>query len=147
MSAELIQNAIAEEKNDLRSFISELRHQENRYLLRNDILNVYKDYCAKYQKSEEYYNSSNLGKLIYYTQEIIREDGSIYLILRSKIASQEVYRITEELNVEPLNVQELLDVRDRFVNHYHPNEGDILELDFQPFYDYTPTIRDPKKHW
>ncbi len=144
MSAELIQNAIAEEKNDLRSFISELRHQENRYLLRNDILNTYKDYCAKYQKGEEYYNSSNLGKLIYYTQEIIREDGSIYLILRSKIASQEVYRITEELNVEPLNVQELLDVRDRFVNHYHPNEGDILELDFQPFYDYTPTIRDPK---
>ncbi|MBA2747394.1 MAG: sucrose synthase, partial [Tatlockia sp.] len=63
---------------------------------------------------------------------------------RSKIASQEVYRITEELNVEPLNVQELLDVRDRFVNHYHPNEGDILEVDFQPFYDYTPTIRDPK---
>lgn len=144
MSAELIQNAIAEEKNDLRSFISELRHQENRYLLRNDILNVYKEYCAKYQKGEEYYNSSNLGKLIYYTQEIIREDGSIYLISRSKIASQEVYRITEELNVEPLNVQELLDVRDRFVNRYHPNEGDMLELDFQPFYDYTPTIRDPK---
>lgn len=144
MSAELIKNAIAEEKNDLRSFISELRHQENRYLLRNDILNTYKDYCTKYQKGEEYYNSSNLGKLIYYTQEIIREDGSICLILRSKIASQEVYRITEELNVEPLNVQELLDVRDRFVNRYHPNEGNILELDFQPFYDYTPTIRDPK---
>ena len=55
MSAELIQNAIAEEKNDLRSFISELRHQENRYLLRNDILNAYKDYCAKYQKGEEDY--------------------------------------------------------------------------------------------
>lgn len=144
MSAELIQNAIAEEKNDLRSFISELRHQETRYLLRNDILNYYSEYCTKYQKPEEYYNSSNLGKLIYYTQEIIRENGSICLILRSKIATQEGYRITEELNIEPLSVQELLDVRDRFVNHYHPNEGDMLELDFQPFYDYTPTIRDPK---
>lgn len=144
MSAELIQNAIAEEKNDLRSFLSELRHQEQRYLLRNDILNAYSEYCTKYQKPQEYYNSSNLGKLIYYTQEIIREDGNICLILRSKIASQQVYRITEELNVQELSIQELLDVRDRFVNHYHPNEGDILELDFQPFYDYTPTIRDPK---
>ena len=144
MSAELIHNAIAEEKNDLRSFFSELRHQEKRYLLRNDILNAYSEYCTKYQKPEEFYNSSNLGKLIYYTQEIIRENGSICLILRSKIASQEVYRLTEELNVEPLTVQELLDLRDRFVNHYHPNEGDILELDFQPFYDYTPTIRDSK---
>jgi sucrose synthase len=144
MSAELIQNAIAEEKNDLRSFISELRHQEKRYLLRNDILNAYSGYCTKYQKPEEFYNSSNLGKLIYYTQEIIRENGSICLIIRSKIASQEAYRLTEELNLEPLNVQELLDIRDRFVDRYHPNEGDMLELDFQPFYDYTPTIRDPK---
>ncbi len=145
MSVELIQTIIAsEEKNDLRSFISELRHQEKLYLLRNEILNAYKEYCTKYQKPEEFYNSSNLGKLIYYTQEIIRENGSICLILRSKIASQEVYRLTEELNIEPLNVQELLDVRDRFVDRYHPNEGDILELDFQPFYDYTPTIRDPK---
>lgn len=145
MSAELIQTLIAsEEKNDLRSFISELRHQEKLYLLRNEILNAYKEYCTKHKKPEEFYNSSNLGKLIYYTQEIIRENGSICLILRSKIASQEAYRLTEELNIEPLNVQELLDIRDRFVDRYHPNEGDILELDFQPFYDYTPTIRDPK---
>ncbi len=145
MSAELIQITIAsEEKNDLRSFISELRRQEKRYLLRNDILSAYGEYCTKYQKPEEYYNSSNLGKLIYYTQEIICEDANICLILRSKIASQEAYRITEELNIESLSVEQLLDVRDRFVNHYHPNEGDILELDFQPFYDYTPTIRDPK---
>jgi sucrose synthase len=35
-------------------------------------------------------------------------------------------------------------VRDRMGNAPHPNEGDLLELDFQPFYDYTPTIRDPK---
>lgn len=145
MSPELIQNVIdSDEKSDLRSFISELRHQEQRYLLRNDILNAYSEYCSKYQKPPEFYQSSNLGKLIYYTQEIIREDSNICLIIRSKIASQEVYRLTEELVIEQLSVEELLDVRDRFVNHYHPNEGDILELDFQPFYDYTPTIRDPK---
>ncbi len=145
MSPELIQNVIdSEEKSDLRSFISELRHQEKKYLLRNDILNAYSEYCSKYQKPPEFYQSSNLGKLIYYTQEIIRENGNVCLILRSKIASQEVYRLTEELNVEALSVEELLDVRDRFVDRYHPNEGDILELDFQPFYDYTPTIRDPK---
>nr|AHL24712.1 sucrose synthase [Gloeocapsopsis dulcis AAB1 = 1H9] len=53
-------------------------------------------------------------------------------------------RLTDDLNAEELTVQELLDVRDRFVNRYHPNEGDILELDFQPFYDYSPAIRDPK---
>lgn len=143
--SELIQAVLnSEEKSDLRSFVSELRHQEKRYLLRNDILGAYADYCTKNQKAEGFYQSSNLGKLIYYTQEIIQEDGNVCLIIRPKIASQEVYRLTEDLNVELLTTEELLNVRDRFVNRSHPNEGEMLEIDFEPFYDYTPTIRDPK---
>lgn len=143
--SDLIQAVLnSDERSDLRSFVSELRHQEKRYLLRNDILGAYVDYCSKQQKPEGFYHSSNLGKLIYYTQEIIQEDGNLCLIIRPKIASQEVYRLTEDLNVESLTAQELLDLRDRFVNRSHPNEGDLLELDFAPFYDYTPTIRDPK---
>ena len=143
--SELIQAVLdSDEKSDLRSFISELRHQEKRYLLRNDILNAFANYCTNDQKPEEFYKSSSLGKLIYYTQEIILEDGNLCLIIRPKIAGQEVYRLTEDLKVETMTVEELLDLRDRFVNRYHPNEGGILELDFQPFYDYTPTIRDPK---
>lgn len=143
--SELLQAVLdSEERSDLRQFISELRHQEKSYLLRNDILTAYTDYCNKYQKPQEFYNSSNLGKLIYYTQEIIQEDGNLYLIIRPKIASQEVYRLTEDLSVDLLTVQDLLDLRDRLVNRFHPNEGDILELDFGPFYDYTPTIRDAK---
>lgn len=143
--SELIQAVLdSEEKSDLRSFFSDLRHQEKRYLLRNEILTAYADYCTKYQKPEEFYQSSQLGKLIYYAQEIILEDANLCLIIRPKIASQEVYRLTEDLSVEPMSVQELLDLRDRLVNRFHPNEGDLLELDFQPFYDYAPTIRDPK---
>jgi len=143
--SELIQAVInSEEKSELRSFISDLRHQEKRYLLRNDILSAYTGFCSKYQKSEKFIHSSNLGKLIYYTQEIILDGANLCLIIRPKIASQEVYRITEDLSVESLSSEELLDARDHFVNRYHPNEGDLLQLDFQPFYDYTPTIRDAK---
>lgn len=143
--SELLQAVLdSEERSDLRSFVSELRHQEKQYLLRNDILSAYTEYCSKYEKPEEFYNSSNLGKLIYYMQEIIQEDGNLYLIIRQKIASQESYRLTEDMAVESLTVQELLDLRDRLVNRFHPNEGEILELDFGPFYDYTPTLRDPK---
>ncbi|MGB3208208.1 MAG: sucrose synthase [Crinalium sp.] len=143
--SELIQAVIdSSEKNDLRTFASDLRHQEKRYLLRNDIVTAFAEYCNNHQKPENFFKSSNLGKLIDYTQEIIREDSNLCLIIRPKIASEEIYRLTEDLTVETMTIQELLDVRDRFVNHFHPNEGDILELDFQPFYDYTPTIRDPK---
>jgi sucrose synthase len=143
--SELIQAVLnSEEKLDLRSFLSDLRHQDKKYLLRNDIQNVYRDYCSHYQKPEQFYTSSHLGKLLYYTQEIIQDESSFCLIIRPKIASQEVYRLTADLSVEPMTVQELLDLRDRFVNRFHPNEGDLLELDFGPFYDYSPMIRDPK---
>lgn len=143
--SELIQAILdSEEKSDLRSFVSELRQQEKNYLLRNDILNVFSEYCSKSQKPETFYASSHLGKLIYYTQEIIQEDSNLCFIIRPQIAGQEVYRLTADLNFESMTVQELLDLRDRLVNKFHPHEGYLLELDFGPFYDYTPVIRDPK---
>lgn len=141
----LIQDVLeSDERSDLRQFASQLRTSDKRYLLRNDILAAFSEYCASHKKPEHFFQHSQLGQLVYYTQEIILDNESLYLLIRPKIASQEVYRVLEDLTVESVTVQELLDLRDRFVNHYHPTEGDVLELDFQPFYDYSPTIRDPK---
>lgn len=143
--SELIQAILdSEERSDLRNFVSQLRHKEQKYLLRNDILHEYREYCSKSEKPDTFYAYSRLGKLIYYTQEIIQEDSNTCFIIRSKIAGQEIYLLTADLDVESMTVQELLDLRDRFVNKFHPQEGDLLELDFGPFYDYSPVIRDPK---
>ncbi|MGB5961175.1 MAG: sucrose synthase [Coleofasciculaceae cyanobacterium] len=141
----LIQDVLeSDERTDLRQFASQLRNSESRYLLRNDILTAFSEYCTSRNKPDNFYSSSHLGQLVYYTQEIILENESIYLIIRPKIASQEVFRVLEDLTAESVTVEELLDLRDRIVNRYNPTEGDLLELDFQSFYDYTPTIRDPK---
>ncbi|MEG4033512.1 sucrose synthase [Microcoleus sp. S36b_A4] len=143
--SELFQAVIAsDEKTDFRQFVSDLRALGNKYLLRNDIVNAFATYCTKYEKPEQFHQSSLLSKLIYYVQEIILEDGSLCILLRPKIATMEIVRVADDLTVEQMTVQELLDVRDRFVNYFHPQEGEILELDFGPFYDYSPTIRDPK---
>ncbi|MEG3876116.1 sucrose synthase [Microcoleus sp. herbarium7] len=143
--SELFQAVIASnEKTDLRQFASDLRVLGNKYLLRNDIVSAFAAYCTKYEKPEQFHQSSLLSKLIYYVQEIILEEDSLCVLLRPKIATMEIVRVGDDLTIEPMTVQELLDVRDRFVNHFHPQEGDILELDFGPFYDYSPTIRDPK---
>ncbi|MCC3586034.1 MAG: sucrose synthase [Microcoleus sp. PH2017_29_MFU_D_A] len=143
--SELFEAVIAsDEKTDLRQFASDLRALGNKYLLRNDIVSAFAAYCTKYEKSQQFHQSSHLSKLIYYVQEIILEPGSLCVLLRPKIATMEIVRVGDDLTLEPMTVQELLDVRDRFVNHFHPQEGDILELDFGPFYDYSPSIRDPK---
>ena len=143
--SELFQAVIAsDEKTELRQFASDLRALGNKYLLRNDIVSAFATYCTKYEKPEQFHQSSLLSKLIYYVQEIILEEDSLCVLLRPKIATMEIVRVGDDLTLEPMTVQELLDVRDRFVNHFHPQEGDILELDFGPFYDYSPSIRDPK---
>lgn len=141
----LIQDVLdSDERSDLRQFASQLRISDKKYLLHNDIVSAFSEYCANHNKPENFLKSSHLGQLVFYTQEIILENENLCLIVRPKIASQEVYRILEDLTVEPVTVQELLDLRDRLVNRHNPNEGDLLELDFQTFYDYSPTIRDPK---
>lgn len=134
----------SDEKTNLRQFASQLRGSEKRYLLRNEILSAFADYCKNYEKSDQFYYSSRLSKLIYYVQEVILDNESLCLIIRPRIATQEAYRLLEDLTVEAMTVQELLDLRDRLVNRYHPQDGDVLEVDFQPFYDYSPTLRDPK---
>jgi sucrose synthase len=143
--SDLIQAVLnSDEKTNLRQFASLLRTSEHHYLLRNEIQSAFTDYCRNYEKSERFCTASRLSKLIYYIQEIIIDNESLYIIIRPRIASQEVYRLLEDLTVEPISTRELLDLRDRLVNRYHPQEGDILEIDFQPFYDYSPTIRDAK---
>ncbi len=134
----------SEEKTNLRQFAALLRTCENRYLLRNDILSLFSSYCHDYEKSEHFFHTSRLGKLVYYLQEVIIENESLCLITRPQIAKQEAYRLLEDMTVEPMTVEELLDLRDRIVNRYHPHEGDTFEIDFGPFYDYSPVIRDPK---
>ena len=143
--SDLIQAVLnTEEKADLRQFASLLRMSDKKYLLRNEILHAFGEYCQNYEKSEQFHTSSRLSKLIYYVQEIILVNEILCMIIRPTIARQEAYRLLEDLTIEPITPEELLDLRDRFVNHYHPQDGDIFEIDFQPFYDYSPTIRDPK---
>ncbi len=141
----LIQDVLnSDEKKDLRQFASKLRQSDKRYLLRNDILNAFSEYCEQQENYEQLYHNSCLSKLVYFTQEIILEAESLCLVIRPQIATQQAYRLLEDLTVEAMTTQELLELRDRLVNRYHPQEGGILEIDFQPFYDYSPIIRDPK---
>jgi sucrose synthase len=134
----------SEEKTNLSEFLSKLQIADKQYLLRNDILQAFQEFSLTQSDRFSSERTSRLSKLIDYTQEIILEKESICLIIRPKIAKQEAYRLFEDLSVESISIPQLLDIRDRFVNHYHPDEGDVFEIDFQPFYDYSPMIRDPK---
>ncbi|AGY59080.1 sucrose synthase [Gloeobacter kilaueensis] len=144
--SELLQMVIdSDERADLRQFIGLLYQQEKRYLLRSDILQIFSEYCASVGKEANFYNHSLLARLIYFTQEFIVENESLCLVIRPVVARQEVVRINrEDLRVEPMTIQAYLDLCDQTAGRFRPQDGDVLELDFQPFYDFSPSIRDPK---
>ncbi|AFZ24090.1 sucrose synthase [Cylindrospermum stagnale PCC 7417] len=139
----LIQSVLdSEEKTALRQLIFNLVAIGKRYFLRNEILQAFTDYCHQFQKPAYFYHSSSVGKLIEYTHEIILEEESTWFVIRPRIGSQEVWRLTADFtSFEPMTPQALLDVRDRLINRYQPR---ILEIDLHPFYENSPTISDSR---
>ena len=148
-----------DEKVDLGQLLDQLRTDTERYFLRNQILQAFEDYCNNYQKPAYFYRTSALGELIRYTHEIIMEEESIWFIVRPKIASQEVCRLTTDLShFETMPVQALLNLSDRIAGRggdnplgsgdtnspHSQHSGGLLEIDFHPFYDSFPTIRDAR---
>ncbi|MEH2240981.1 sucrose synthase [Nostoc sp.] len=140
---ELVQAVFnGDEKTALHQLIYALSASGKRYFLRNEILQAFADYCHQSQKPAYFYYSSSVGKLIQYTHEIILEEENTWFVVRPKIANQEVWRLTADLNsFEQMTPQALLDVRDRLVNRYQPH---ILEIDLHPFYESSPRIDDAR---
>jgi sucrose synthase len=127
----------SDEKQALRQLVETLRGSNNHYFLRNDILQKFAD-CSDGQA----YHSSSLSQLMHYTHEMILAEDSIWLVVRPWIASQQVWRLPSDLaSAEQMTMPELLDIRDQQVHHYHPH---ILNIDFQPFYQGSPVIEDPR---
>jgi sucrose synthase len=127
----------SDEKQALHQLVDTLRASKNHYFLRNDILQAFTD-----GSNGQAYHSSSLSQLMHYTHEMILAEDSIWLVVRPWIASQQVWRLPPDLaSADQMTTQELLDIRDRQVDRYQPH---ILNIDFQPFYQESPVIEDPR---
>ncbi|MBE9038433.1 sucrose synthase [aff. Roholtiella sp. LEGE 12411] len=140
---ELVQSVFdSDEKTALRQLIYALSISGKRYFLRNEILQTFADYCHQSEKPAYFYHSSSVGRVINYTHEIILEEENTWFVIRPKIASPEVWRLTSDFTkFELMKPPALLDVSDRLVNRYQPH---ILEIDLHPFYKSSPSIDDPR---
>lgn len=139
----LIQSVLdSHEKIELQQFVKILSASQKRYLLRNEILHEFTEYCVQSQKPAYFYHSSLLGELIHYTHEILLEEEGIWFVVRARLASQEVWQLAPDCSEAALMPpQALLQARDRQVNRARPH---ILELNFRPFSQDTPSINDAR---
>lgn len=133
----------SDEKVALRQLVSVFRRLQQPYLLRNEILQAFGEYCRSSEKPAYFFHASALGTLIHYTHEIILEEENVWFVVRPRIAYQEVWLLANEMTCfEQMSAQDLLDVRDRLVNRYQPQ---LLEVNFRPFYAGDPHLDDPRK--
>jgi len=129
---------------DFRNYIKFLSEQERRFFLRNDIVFYFRRYCDLNTKSCDFKDDSSMYQFLKKIQELFIHDGQIAIQHRYDIARYRYYMLRlDGRYMEEIDVQGYLDIKDRYILQQSSN-GTHLELDFKPFYDYSPSIRDTR---
>ncbi|MBL1215515.1 MAG: sucrose synthase [Ignavibacteriae bacterium] len=126
------------EKNKIEffDFLNSLLEQEKKLLIIGETCEIFRNY-----KNDEPNVSEELEEVINLLQEIIIHNHTIYLDVRVKIGHSSFFIANiEEMVVEKISIKEYLIAKEKFVN---PDiDDDILTLNFKPFYENYPSVRD-----
>lgn len=132
------------EHKDFKNFAFTLRTLENQYLLRNDILLQFETFCRQHKKSASFRQSSSTAAFFKKVPELLITKDSFLIVHRYTIAKYRFFRLDIDADyMEPLSVEAYLSAKDLSVGKNGKNNAG-LQIDFLPFYDYFPEIRDSK---
>ena len=129
---------------DFQNYIKLLVGQKRNFFLRNDIVFYFRRYCDLNDKSSDFKERSSVYLFLKKIQELFIHDDHIVLQHRFDIARYRYYLLRLDGGyMEEIDIQGYLDIKDRYILQQSSN-GTHLELDFKPFYDYSPSIRDTR---
>ncbi|HPQ52736.1 MAG TPA: sucrose synthase [Spirochaetota bacterium] len=132
------------ELKDFKDFFTELCSGEQRFLLRNDLLLAFENYCVAGKKSKTFREKSSVLDFLKKIQELFFRDGYAVIMHRHGIAKYRFYLLRcDGEDMTELDVGEFLDYKDQYLLQ-GKNEGMHLHIDLMPFYDFSPSIRDTK---
>jgi sucrose synthase len=133
------------DKRDLKDFkelVCFAANQPNRILLRNEIIQLFRLYCDQHDKTKKFRENSSLFNFFKKIQELLITEDHLALLHRYAMAKYRFYlvRLDGEY-IEEISLPRFLDLKD---NYSMQKKVDInhLKLDFMPFYDFSPSIRD-----
>jgi sucrose synthase len=130
------------DRKDFKEYISLLIHQEGRYFLRNDILYWFRQYCDLNSKNVRFRTKSSIFNFLKKIQELFQTEEHIAVLHGYDIAKYHCYLLRYDGEyMETIDSRRFLDLKDRVVLP-HSRNGTPLYLDFMPFYDFSPSIRD-----
>jgi sucrose synthase len=139
----LLDTMISEEdRYEFKEFISFVVESETEPILRNDIIQRFRDYCDTYERPASFREKSSIFVFFKKAQELFAVDDHLHLMHRYAAARYRFFLIRKDGEyIEETSLFHYLDMRDYAVLQVK-NEGLKLRLDFMPFYDFSPTIRD-----
>ncbi len=131
-------NFVEEYKKEFINFITVLSKQDKKLLVVGEIINLYNSYKISREDLNE-----DFEEIVSLLQEVVIHNSIIYLDARIKIGYSKFYLVnTNEQIIEQISIIHYLKSKERFVN---PKiDEDFLTLNFKPFYDNYPSVRDEK---
>ena len=139
----LLNTLIAEEDlREFKEFISFVSETDTDIVLRNGIIQLFDTYCDKHEKSKAFRDGSSIFNFIKKAQELFAVDDHLLLMHRYTIAKYRFYLVRKDGDyIEETDLSNYLSMRDYYIQQTK-TDGLQLQLDFMPFYDFTPSIRD-----
>ncbi len=131
-----------EDRKDFKEFIAFATGELKDIVLRNGILQLYRKYREQDLNAKKDLNRSSVFVFLKKAQELFVINDHLALMHRYAIAKYRFYLIRQDGEyLQETSQKHYLDLKDFFVKR-EKNNGIGLRLDFLPFYDFSPTIRD-----
>ncbi|MFP4522205.1 MAG: sucrose synthase [Fibrobacterota bacterium] len=128
-----------------KEFVFVLTNQEKKHLLRNDIILLFEEFCGNKKKRKKFVAESDMALFFNAVPELFVGDGFLIVQHRFSIARYKFLKISSGGDfVEEISIEEYLDYKDNFVLDGNFNNSSAVEIDFLPFYDYSPSIKSTK---
>ena len=132
-----------DEQKDFVDFMYVLGSSGTRYLLRNDICLNWLQWCRENAKADDFTETSKTAHFLNRVAEMLFLENFVLILHRFAKARFRTYRMRSTFDfLEEISINRYLDYKDAHVFGNPPAENrHMLEIDFHPFYDYSPVIR------
>ncbi|MGB9440451.1 MAG: sucrose synthase [Desulfobacterales bacterium] len=132
------------DRKEFKEFVVFVTNQPTGICLRNGIIQLFRQYCDQHNKPQKFRQNSSMFNFLKKTQELFLADGTLVMLHRYAIAKYHFCRIRLDGEyMEEISLNDYLDLRDLyFLKKKRDNYQ--LKIDFMPFYDFSPSIRDTR---
>ena len=142
-----MENVLAEliskkDRKDFKEFVAFITNQPDSIYLRNGIIQLFRQYCDQNRKSKRFRQESSLFNFFKKSQELFLTKDHLALTHRYRMSRYRYYLIRQDGEyMETISLANYLDLKDYYTLN-KSRKDQHLHIDFMPFYDFSPSIRD-----